>query len=101
MENDAIFEIAVQQCTLAQRNVVKHRIHVFQRADLNLQSESHLQNTVATPSPSDLHFVAIVQLKIDLRDGDVLLRVKVIREVLEGEHLLVEDDTLTCIDSAK
>ncbi len=63
----------------------------------DLQPEADFQHTVAGARALEADLVVLVDRQIDLRDGDVLLRVEVGDEFLVGEHALADDHALALV----
>src|SRR5262249_13348448 len=101
MEDDLVVERRLDGRAETQRDSIQQRIDILQGANLHLEPEAHFQARLARTLLLELHLVVVVDREVNLREGDILLRVKVVGEVLVGEDLFAKDDALAGIHPAE
>ncbi len=102
MKNDPVIERSLDQRVGLEPDAVEFRAHIAQGFHLHLEAEGHLERTFARSRTLQFHFVRVlVHPHENLRERDVLLGVEIGREILEGEHVIADQDALPGIDPAK
>ena len=102
MENDPVVERSVDFGIGFEPDAVEFCAHIAQRFDADLESEGHFERALARPRTFQFDLVGIfVHPHENLRERDVLLRVEVGREILEGENVIADENALPGIDPTK
>src|SRR5205085_4852726 len=102
VENDAVLEHGLDRRTGFEFRAVQDRVHVAERFHADLETEGDFQRAFARTRAFQLHFVRIlVYPDENLRERDVLLRVEIRRELLVGQELVANENSLAGINSAK
>ncbi len=101
-ENDPVFERGFDFGAGLQVDVVQLGPDVAERFHLHLEAEGHFERAVAAARAFHFDLVGVaIHPHENLRERDVFLGVEIGREVLEGEHLVANEDALPGIDPAK
>ena len=101
VKDDAILLRRVQHRPGAQGDTVEDRVHIGERAHLDLQAEPHFERTVPGADAGEFDFVVFIDFEIDVREEDALLRVEERDDVLVGQHLLIENHALAGEDTGE
>ena len=101
VEHNPVVQAGFRHRPGSERHPVEQGVDGFEGPDLDLEAESDLQNRFPGPHLFELHFVVVVDAEIDLGEGDVFFGVKIIGQVLVGEHLFAQHDALAGVDPAE
>jgi len=100
VEEDFVLQRRLDVRPGLERHAIEHGIHVLERADLHFQPELHLDDGVPGALFLELDLV-VLELDVDIRERDVLLRIEVVNEVLVREDLLAQHDPLARVHTAE
>ena len=98
VEDDLVIERRFDAGARAQFSAVELRVDPPQGRHLDLQPEAHLQYALARAAALEADLVVLVDGEVDVRNGDVLLRVEIRDEFLVRQHALAGDDALPFVE---